>query len=104
MASGGDNHHTIPLKVYFQVISILMVLTVITVAAAQVNFGAFNTVIAMAIASVKAFLVLAYFMHLKYDDRIFSVAFGTSVFFLVILFFFSWVDMYTRFPQTGIVQ
>lgn len=105
MGSGGEHtHHIIPLKVYFRVITLLMVLTVITVAAAQVDFGAWNTVIAMLIASVKAFFVLAFFMHLKYDDKLFTVAFGTSVFFLVVLFFFSWVDAFTRMGETGIVQ
>ena len=105
MASGGDhNHHIIPLKVYFQVIITLMILTVITVAASRVDFGAMNTVIAMLIASIKAGLVLAFFMHLKYDDRLFIVGFGTSVFFLALLYAFSWLDIYTRFTQTGIVQ
>lgn len=105
MATGGEhNHHIIPLKVYFRVIALLMVLTVITVAASRVDFGAMNTVIAMLIASVKAFFVLAFFMHLKYDDKLYAVAFGTSVFFLLVLYFFSWVDAYTRFPQTGIIQ
>ncbi|HMN69619.1 MAG TPA: cytochrome C oxidase subunit IV family protein [Bdellovibrionales bacterium] len=96
-------HHIIPMKTYLQVISILMVLTVITVVAAQVDFGAFNTIIAMAIASVKAGFVLAIFMHLKYDDRLFTVCFATSIFFLVLMFFLSWVDIYTRIDQTGIL-
>lgn len=105
MASGGaHDHHIIPLKVYFRVISILMVLTVVTVAASRVDFGHLNTVIAMLIASVKAGLVLTFFMHLKYDDKLYAVAFGTSVFFLGVLYFFGWVDYYTRFIHQGIVQ
>jgi cytochrome c oxidase subunit 4 len=105
MAHGGDhNHHIIPLKIYFRVIIALMLLTVLTVAASRVDFGAGNTVIAMLIASVKASLVLAFFMHLKYDDKMYVVAFGTAVFFLIILYFFSWVDIFTRFTESGIVQ
>ncbi len=105
MASGGaHDHHIIPLKIYFRVIAILMFLTVVTVAASRVDFGVMNTVIAMLIASVKAGLVLAFFMHLKYDDKMYTVAFGTSVFFLLVLYFFAWVDFYTRFIHTGIVQ
>lgn len=104
MSSGEDqqHHHIIPLSIYFKVIGTLMVLTVITVAAAQVDFGAMNTVIAMVIASVKAGLVLAFFMHLKYDDKLYIVTFGTGVFFLVVLYFFCWIDIYTRFFQQGI--
>lgn len=101
MASDGKH---IALKTYFQVISILLVLTVITVAASRVDFGAMNTVIAMAIASVKAGFVLAIFMHLKYDDRLYTVAFGTAIFFLIVLYFFSWVDIYTRVKEMGLVD
>jgi cytochrome c oxidase subunit IV len=94
---GEGAHHVIPFKVYINVIVALLFLTVVTVAAARVDFGALNTIIAMLIASVKAGLVLAYFMHLKYDDKLYVVAFGTAIFFLIVMFFFSWVDIYTRF-------
>lgn len=99
-----SKHHIIPLNVYFKVIAILMVLTVVTVAAARVDFGAMNTVIAMAIASVKAGLVLAFFMHLKYDDKLYLVTFGTGIFFLIVFYFFSWVDIYTRVKESGLVN
>jgi cytochrome c oxidase subunit 4 len=103
MASGGK-HHIIPLNVYFKVIAALLVLTVLTVAAARVDFGHMNTVIAMLIASVKAGLVLAFFMHLKYDDKLYLVTFGTGVFFLIVFYFLSWVDIYTRIKEMGIVN
>jgi len=99
MASGGAHHHIIPFKVYIQILAILLVLTVVTVAVSRVDFGALNTVIAMGIASVKAALVLAYFMHLKYDDKLYVVAFGTAVFFLIVLYFFCYVDILTRVQQ-----
>lgn len=102
MASDGK-HHIIPFNVYIKVLSALLVLTVVTVIAAQFHFGAFNTVIAMAIASVKAGLVLAFFMHLKYDDRLYLVWFGSAVFFLIVLWLFCWVDIYTRIFQDNIL-
>jgi cytochrome c oxidase subunit IV len=103
MASGGGSHHIIPFSLYIKVIAALLVLTVVTVAAAQVDFGFMNTVIAMLIASIKAGLVLAFFMHLKYDDKIYIVAFGTAIFFLATLYFFCWVDIYTRVKEIGIL-
>lgn len=96
-------HHIIPLSLYVKVLSLLLVLTVITVAAAQINFGPWNTVIAMAIASVKAGFVLSFFMHLKYDNKIYWVCFGTAIFFLVVLYFFSWLDILTRILPTSIL-
>ncbi len=99
MAGGSEGH--IPLKVYYNILFALLVLTVVTVAAARVDFGALNTIIALGIASVKATLVLGYFMHLKYDDKIFWVIFGTAIFGLVLLYFFSVLDIYTRIMQTS---
>ena len=102
-STNGGSHHIIPFNVYIKIIVALLFLTVVTVAAARVDFGALNTVIAMLIASVKAFLVLMYFMHLKYDDKLYLVAFLTAIFFLMLMFFFSWVDIYTRFTETNIL-
>lgn len=62
--------HTQSKAVYLIVLMILLVLTVVTVAAAQINFGSWNIVVALLIASVKAILVLLYFMHLKFEDAI----------------------------------
>jgi cytochrome c oxidase subunit 4 len=53
------------------VLLILITLTVVTVAITSVQLGAFNTTAAMIIASTKAAIVLLYFMHLKFDDKIF---------------------------------
>lgn len=53
------------------VLLILIALTAVTVAITSVQLGAFNTTAAMIIASTKAAIVLLYFMHLKFDDKIF---------------------------------
>lgn len=60
--------HIVPFSVYRNVLVSLLVLTVITVAASRVDFGVFNMVIAMFIASIKAMLVALFFMHLKYES------------------------------------
>jgi cytochrome c oxidase subunit 4 len=45
----------------------LLALTGLTVAAAEFPFGEFDVWVALGIAGVKAFLVAAYYMHLRYD-------------------------------------
>lgn len=102
MGSDGK-HHIVTASTLVKVLLALMVLTVITVAASRVNFGSWNVVIAMAIASVKAFLVLSIFMHLKYDDRLYIVAFGLAIFFLVVMYLFSWLDWATRIYQGSVL-
>jgi len=94
-------HHIVPLNIYIKVISALLVLTALTVAVAQVDFGIFNVLIAMGIATVKAVLVLLFFMHLKYDDKLFPVIFLAGVFFLVVIFLFCELDLMTRVPETS---
>ena len=97
------NSHIVPIKVYTNVILALLGLTVLTVASAQVDFGWFNVLIAMGIATVKAALVLLYFMHLKYDDRLYLVIFLTGVFFLIVILFFCEFDLITRIPEKSVL-
>src|SRR4051794_11138170 len=56
-------HHIVPVPVYLWVFAALMVLLIVTVAAARVDMGSMNIVVAMTIAVVKAALVVLYFMH-----------------------------------------
>ncbi len=62
--------HIVPKKVYMNILLTLMFLTIVTVAASRWDFGAWNTVIAMVIASVKALLVALFFMHLKFEGKV----------------------------------
>ncbi len=99
--SHDTEHHFIPLETYLKVFGALIFLTVITVLAAQVDFGALNAIIAFAIASVKAILVLAIFMHLKYDNMMNRVIIASSAFFLLVMYFFCIIDEVTRIVQTS---
>ena len=101
--SHGDAHHVIEFSTYIKVFSALLVLTVITVGASRFDFGEGNTIIAFAIATVKAFLVLAYFMHLKYDNKLNRAAIACAVFFLIVLYFFVRMDDVTRVLQHSIL-
>jgi cytochrome c oxidase subunit 4 len=69
--------HVAPVKVLLGTWGALMFLTVITVLATRVDFGSnINLAIAMAIAVVKATLVILFFMHLAYDKLFHSVMVG----------------------------
>jgi cytochrome c oxidase subunit 4 len=63
----------------------LVALTVITVITSKIQLGAFNIVLAMAIAGLKATLVALFFMHLRWEGRFQAVVFATAVFFAVLL-------------------
>jgi cytochrome c oxidase subunit 4 len=69
--------HVAPVKVLLGTWGALMVLTVVTVLATKIDFGSsLNLAIAMAIAVVKATLVILFFMHLAYDKLFHSVMVG----------------------------
>lgn len=62
--------HVVPVATFAKVLVALLILTVITVAAAQVDMGKWNIVGALVIASIKASLVILIFMHGMYENKI----------------------------------
>ncbi len=81
---------------FFGVYIALLFLTIVTVGVSYFDFGDFNMLIAMAIASCKAALVMAIFMHLRWDTPINNIAFIGSLIFLSLLFLFTVADFSTR--------
>ena len=65
----------VPLKILAGVFASLVLLTVLTVAVSKFDFGAYNLVIALAIAVVKASLVVLFFMHLLWDKPFNAIVF-----------------------------
>jgi cytochrome c oxidase subunit 4 len=89
------------------VLAILLMFTVLTVAFAQAEVWAqhyfdivlpwwVNVAVAMSIAVVKAVLVMAYFMQLKYDNPINTVLMLFTFAALAIFIFFTGLDLFTR--------
>ena len=89
-------HPIIPFRVYFKVFLVLVAFTVVTVLAPLLDLGIFAAFIALLIASIKAFFVMAYFMHLKYETGINRLIFGSSFFFLFLLLLFCVTDILSR--------
>jgi cytochrome c oxidase subunit 4 len=76
--------HVVPLKLLVTIWGSLMVLTVLTVAAAHVDLSRINIWVALGIATVKAILVALYFMHLRYDKPFHAIVFVTAVVFVLL--------------------
>lgn len=94
--SGHSHHHILSDKIAFTIWIALLVGTVVTVAAARVNLGALNFPLAMLIATIKAALVVAFFMGIKYDVVENRIIAGTALIFAAIFFFFVWTDLFFR--------
>lgn len=81
-----EGHHIVPVRTYLIVFAALVILAIVTVAVSYVNLGAFNNFIALAIAISKAALIMAFFMHLKYSNKL-TVLVALMGFFWLIIFF-----------------
>lgn len=92
----GHGHlgHVLSPKLLAGVFVALLCLTVITVMAAQVDFGSktLNLTIAMLIATVKASLVILYFMHIRYDRLFHSVMIASGLLAAALFVAFALVD------------
>jgi cytochrome c oxidase subunit 4 len=76
--------HALPASVLLGTAGALLALTALTVASSRLDLGAFNVVLALAIAGLKASLVAMFFMHLKYENRFQAVVFVGALFFVAL--------------------
>ena len=73
-----------------------MILLASTITAAFLPLGVFHTAVAVGIAIAKAFLVLLFFMHLRYSAGRTSLLLSMGLLLLMILFGLTLVDYFTR--------
>ena len=93
------SEHIVSPKIYAAVFATLMVGTGTTVWAAFQNFGPFNIVIALGIATLKATLVVLFFMHARYSPRRTQLVIVCAVFWLAIMLALTLSDYNTRQPR-----
>lgn len=80
-----DQVHVVSRGVYFAIAAALMALLVLTYAAAQIDLGPFNIVVALAIALVKAGLVVTFFMEAKWSSRLVWLFAGAGLLWLFLM-------------------
>lgn len=91
--------HVVPANVLLAVWGALMALTVLTVAATWVDLGSLNLVVALVIATVKAALVVLYFMHMRYDRPFHAVVFLTALAFVALFVILALLDTAAYRPE-----
>ncbi len=90
------NEQITPVRTYLLVGGTLLALLGLTIAAATIDLGPFNTVIAITIAVCKALLVILFFMNVRHSARITWVYVLIGFFWLVLLFGLTLGDYITR--------
>ncbi len=88
--------HIVNTGVFVAVWAALIALTAVTVTVAGLHLGRLSTLTALVIASCKAGLVLWYFMHLKYEHRLFKVMLFVPVVTLTVIIGLTFLDIWFR--------
>lgn len=88
--------HVVQPKTYYIVAAALFVLLALTVIAGLFPMGVFGIWIAMLIASVKAALIMLFFMHIRWSKPLVRLVAVGSLLWFFILLTFSLSDYFTR--------
>jgi cytochrome c oxidase subunit 4 len=87
-----SNHHIVPYRTYGLILLLLLVLTAVSVAVTQVELTKWTTAVALLLAGTKTTFVLAVFMHLKFDQRIFRIVVPLIFLLLVVVIVITFLD------------
>jgi cytochrome c oxidase subunit 4 len=101
--------HIVPVRTYLVVFALLLLMTWATVWAAGQDFGPFNTVVALGIATFKATLVILFFMHVKYSPRLTQLVVAAAFLWLGIMIVATLHDYYSptldgRLPPASLTR
>ena len=102
MSEHEHTEHIVPPSLCLVIILTLMGLTALTVAVAYIDLGRFNIVAALGIATIKATLVVLFFMHAKYSPKRTKLVIFAGIFWLIILLFMTLSDYATRVDYRGV--
>lgn len=91
-----EKHHIIPYRVYIIVLLALIVLTILSIGITSIELGKFTVAGALIFACIKSYLVLTYFMHLKYDKMYIRVMVGFVFLLFVVVIVVTFLDYLYR--------
>lgn len=91
-----EEHQIVRARTYGIVWAALVILTGMTITASRMQIGKAGTLAAVLIATVKASLVLAYFMHLRYERRLFKIMFFVPILTLGVIIGLTFLDILFR--------
>jgi len=96
LEQSAEQHETVGLSTYIITWAVLATLAIASVVVAHYHWGELNIVIALAIATVKAGLILYIFMHLRYEGWFFRLAFLLPVLVFTFIIGFTFLDVLYR--------
>jgi cytochrome c oxidase subunit 4 len=91
-----EQGHAVATRTFILVWVALLCLTGLTIEAARLQMGEWSMVANIGIASAKASLVLWFFMHLKYEKRLFKLLFFVPIITISVIIGLTFFDIWYR--------
>lgn len=88
--------HIVPYRTFLFVLMGLIALTLTSVAVTQISVGTFTVAIALLIATIKSSFVLRIFMHLKFENKLYTVVVFGVVLLIALVIFITLLDYIYR--------
>ncbi len=90
------SEHIVTKKQYGVIFLILMILTLTTTWASYFDLGKLNVVVALVIATIKASLVVLFFMHVFWSSKLNKLVVVSGVAWLTLLLWLTLTDIFSR--------
>jgi cytochrome c oxidase subunit 4 len=91
-----EKHHIVSYRFYFFILIALVTFTFMSIGITRINLGGYSVLGAMIFSVLKSLLVLAFFMHLKFDQPIIRIMVGFVCMVFLALIFITFLDYYYR--------
>ena len=91
-----EERHIVGSRTFISVWIALLCLTGLTIEAAHLRMGEWSMLATILIASTKASLVLWFFMHLKYERKLFKLLFLVPISTITIIIGLTFFDIWYR--------
>ena len=96
MSKNDEKPHIVPYRTFILVLLALLAFTFISIAVTSYDLGPVTVLTALLLATFKTILVLTYFMHLKYDVRMFGILVAAVLALIGVVIFITFLDYLFR--------
>jgi cytochrome c oxidase subunit IV len=90
--SNPEKSHIVPYRTYVLILLALLVFTSLSILVTSFDLGPLAVSAALLFATFKTTLVLLYFMHLKFDDRIYGIMVSVVLFLFLVVIVITFLD------------
>jgi cytochrome c oxidase subunit 4 len=91
-----EKQHIVPYRTFLLVLLALLAFTFTSIGVTSYNLGPLTVVVALVLATFKTTLILTYFMHLKFDVRLFGILVTAVLALIGVVIFITFLDYLYR--------